>query len=210
MEQWLPLNQAQKFPFFKTQCIYSHLMYSLNIHTISDYLKYVPWKAWNMQSLVYTYIKHSICTRLLWYYKVDIAYASIYVKLFREMLFKINFSIICFFKRKWKSYKTQCDFLVNSVLHTATTMADLCRIHRQLIFNICTDSRTFTRIFNKTRVNYKIFFILMQKLESTSFHIKIWHLVELFLIFWHCFLFVYLQIKKAGNLKFYYKNRFIF
>ena len=105
---------------------------------------------------------------------------------------------------------TQCDFLVNSVLHTATTMADLCRIHRQLIFNICTDSRTFTRIFNKTRVNYKIFFILMQKLESTSFHIKIWHLVELFLIFWHCFLFVYLQIKKAGNFKFYYQNWFIF
>ena len=105
---------------------------------------------------------------------------------------------------------SQCDFLVNSVLHTATTMADLCRIHRQLIFNICTDSRTFTRIFNKTRVNYKIFFILMQKLESTSFHIKIWHLVELFLIFWHCFLFVYLQIKKAGNFKFYYQNWFIF
>ena len=67
----------------------------------------------------------------------------------------------------------QCDFLVISVLHMATTMGNLCRIHRQLIFNICTDSRTFTRIFNKTRVNYKIFFILMQKLESTSFHIKI-------------------------------------
>ena len=42
------------------------------------------------------------------------------------------------------------------------------------------------------------------------FHIKIWHLVELFLIFWHCFLFVYLQIKKAGNFKFYYQNWFIF
>ena len=67
----------------------------------------------------------------------------------------------------------QCDFLVNSELDMATTMADLCRIHRQLIYNICTDSRSFTRIFNKTRVNYKIFFILTQKLESMSFHIKI-------------------------------------
>ena len=98
---------------------------------------------------------------------------------------------------------TQCDFLVNSVLDMATTMADLCRIHRQLIYNICTDSRSFTRIFNKTRVNYKLFFILTKKLESMSFHIKIWHLVELFLILWHCLLFVYLQIKRAGNFKIY-------
>ena len=98
----------------------------------------------------------------------------------------------------------QCDFLVNSELDMATTMADLCRIHRQLIYNICTDSRSFTRIFNKTRVNYKLFFILTKKLESMSFHIKIWHLVELFLIFWHCFLFVYLQIKKALNKRLFY------
>ena len=72
------------------------------------------------------------------------------------------------------------------------------------IYNICTDSRSFTRIFNKTRVNYKLFFILTKKLESMSFHIKIWHLVELFLIFWHCFLFVYLQIKKALNKRLFY------
>ena len=68
---------------------------------------------------------------------------------------------------------TQCDFLVNSALDMATTMTDLYGIHRQLIYNICTDSRTFTRIFNKTRVNYKLFFILTKKLESMSFHIKI-------------------------------------
>ena len=89
-------------------------------------------------------------------------------------------------------------------------MADLCRIHRQLIYNICTDSRSFTRIFNKTRVNYKLFFILTQKLESTSFHLKNWHLVELFFIFWHCFLIVYLQTKRREISKSKYQNWYIF
>ena len=95
---------------------------------------------------------------------------------------------------------SQCDFLVNSELGMATTMADLCRIHRQLIYNICTDSRSFTRIFNKTHVNYKLFFILTQKLESTSFHLKID-------IWWSCFsfsdnvflLFIYKQ--KGGKFR---------
>ena len=104
----------------------------------------------------------------------------------------------------------QCDFLVNSELDMATTMADLCRIHRQLIYNICTDSRSFTRIFNKTRVNYKLFFILTQKLESTSFHLKNWHLVELFFIFWHCFLIVYLQTKRREISKSKNQNWYIF
>ena len=105
---------------------------------------------------------------------------------------------------------TQCDFLVNSELGMATTMADLCRIHRQLIYNICTDSRSFTRIFNKTHVNYKLFFILTQKLASMSFHLRIWHLVELFFILWHCFLFVYLQIKRRDISKYKYQYWFNF
>ena len=112
-------------------------------------------------------------------------------------------------KANW-SANPQCKFLVNSGLDMATTMADLCRIHRQLICNICTNSRSFTRIFNKTRVNYKLFFILTQKLESTSFHLKNWHLVELFFIFWHYFLIVCLQTKRREISKSKYQNWFIF
>ena len=114
------------------------------------------------------------------------------------------------YDQKWCRLQKHCDFLVNSELDMATTMADLCRIHRQLIYNICTDSRSFTRIFNKTRVNYKLFFILTQKLESTSFHLKNWHLVELFFIFWQCFLIVYLQTKRREISKSKYQNWYIF
>ena len=89
------LPKSSPKSLFKTLGIYSHLMYSLNIHTISDYLKYAPWKAWNMQNLVYTYILNIAYALDCLYYKIDVAYASTYVKLFRYLLLKINFYRIC-------------------------------------------------------------------------------------------------------------------